>query len=71
MMFVFGLVIDPLLGFVVLFIASFLALPVSLLILSKKKNNLVPFGPFLLISFMFVYFTQLDTNMIFKILGGI
>ena len=71
MMFVIGLVIDPLLGFVGLFIARFLAVPVSLLILSKKKNNLVPFGPFLLISFMFVYFTQLDTNMIFKILGGI
>ena len=70
MMFVFGLIVNPFLGFVVLFIASFLALPVSLLILSKKKNNLVPFGPFLLISFMFIYFTQIDIHMIFKLLSG-
>ena len=71
MMFVFGLVLNPFLGIIVLFVASFLALPISLLILYKKKNNLVPFGPFLLISFMFIYFTQIDMEMIFKILGGI
>lgn len=71
MMFVFGLVVNPFLGIVILFISSFLALPVSLLILCKKKNNLVPFGPFLLISFMLIYFTQIDMDMIFKILGGI
>ena len=69
MMFVFGLIVNPFMGFVIIFLSSFLALPVSLLILCKKKNNLVPFGPFLLISFMFVYFTQIDMNMIFRILG--
>ena len=69
MMFVFGLIVNPFMGFIVIFLSSFLALPVSLLILYKKKNNLVPFGPFLLISFMFVYFTQIDMNMIFRILG--
>ena len=69
MMFVFGLIVNPFMGFMIIFLASFLALPVSLLILCKKKNNLVPFGPFLLISFMFIYFTQIDMNMIFKILG--
>lgn len=69
MMFVFGLIVNPIMGFVIIFLASFLALPVSILILYKKKNNLVPFGPFLLISFMFVYFTQIDINLIFRILG--
>ncbi len=69
MMFVFGLIVDPFMGFIIIFLASFLALPISLIILYKKKNNLVPFGPFLLISFMFIYFTQIDMNMIFKILG--
>ena len=69
MMFDFALIVNPFMGFIVIFLSSFLALPVSLLILYKKKNNLVPFGPFLLISFMFVYFTQMDMNMIFRILG--
>lgn len=69
MMFVFGLIVNPFMGLVIIFLSSFLALPVSLLILCKKKNNLVPFGPFLLISFMFVYFTQIDMNMIFRMLG--
>ena len=64
MMFVFGLVLPPLLGVISIFLGSFLALPVSLLILLKKKNHLVPFGPFLLISLTFLYFTQISVPMI-------
>ena len=60
LMFVIGLVISPLLGIFLIFIASFLALPVSLLILIRKNQNLVPFGPFLLISFALIYFTGID-----------
>lgn len=68
MMFVFGLLIDPVLGLLVIFIASLLALPVSLFILLRKKENLVPFGPFLLISLMFIYFTKIDIKMIFDLI---
>ena len=57
MMFVFGLILNPFLGLISIFLASFLALPVSIFILLKKHQNLVPFGPFLLISFAFIYFT--------------
>lgn len=66
LMFVVGLVLNPFLGLVVIFIASFLALPVSLLILWKRKENLVPFGPFLLSSFLFLYFTRIDMGMIIQ-----
>ena len=66
LMFVFGLLINPLLGLVVIFIASILALPISLIILALKKENLVPFGPFLLISFMFIYFTRLNLPIIIE-----
>ncbi|MBR2828568.1 MAG: prepilin peptidase [Bacilli bacterium] len=72
MMFVFGLILPPLLGVISIFLGSFLALPVSLLILLKKKNHLVPFGPFLLISLTFLYFTQINVEMIlsfFKLLS--
>lgn len=68
LMFVFGLIISPLLGLFAIFLGSFLALPVALIMLRKKKQKLVPFGPFLLISFAFIYFTKIDTNMILSFL---
>ena len=68
MMFVFGLVISPLLGIFVIFLGSLLALPVSLILLWKKKQNLVPFGPFLLISFACIFFTQISTTMVLEYL---
>ena len=66
LMFVIGLVLNPFLGIIVIFIASFLALPISLLILWKKKENLVPFGPFLLSSFLFLYFTRIDMETVIQ-----
>lgn len=64
MMFVFGLLLNPVMGLVVIFIASFIALPVSLLILYKSNKDLIPFGPFLLIGFTFIYFTGVDITSI-------
>ena len=71
MMFVFGLVLHPLLGLFVIFFGSFIALPVSILILLKKHQNLVPFGPFLLISLAFIYFTRIDVGMILEYIKSI
>ena len=66
LMFVVGLVINPFLGIVVIFISSLLALPVSLVILLVKKENLVPFGPFIVTSFLFIYFTKIDMTKIIE-----
>ena len=66
LMFVIGLVLNPFLGIVVIFLSSFLALPVSLIILWKKKQNLIPFGPFLVTSFLFLYFTQIDMTKVLE-----
>ena len=71
LMFVIGLVLHPFFGLILIFIASFIALPVSLLILYKKNQNLVPFGPFLLISFTLIYFTKIDIDMVFNWLRSI
>lgn len=68
MMFVFGLLLNPVVGLIVIFIASFIALPVSLFILYRSNQNMIPFGPFLLIAFTFVYFTGLNLNTILNIL---
>ncbi len=64
MMFVIGLVLHPLLGIVSIFIASFLALPISLTALKIKKESIIPFGPFLLVAFMFIYFVRLEPSTI-------
>ena len=64
--FVFGILVNPLLGLIIIFIASILALPISLIILILKKENLVPFGPYLLISFIFIYFTRLNLPIIIE-----
>ena len=61
LMFVMGLVITPFLGLITIFIASFIALPVALILLKTKKQRLIPFGPFLLIAVTFIYFTGLTT----------
>ena len=66
LMFVVGLILNPFLGLVSIFIASFLALPISILIMYTEKKNMVPFGPFLIISFMFLFFTKIDMKMILE-----
>ena len=70
LMFVVGLVLNPVLGLFVIFLASVIALPVSLLILWKNNKNIVPFGPFLLVSFMFIYFTRLDVSVLIEFIRG-
>ena len=71
LMFVVGIVLHPFLGLLVIFIASILALPMSLILIIKNKKNLIPFGPFLVISFMFVYFTRIDINTIVNYIKSI
>lgn len=68
-MFLFGLVLDPLLGTLTIFLGSFFALPMSILLYFKKNEKIIPFGPFLLIAFAFMYFTKLTPDMVIKFLG--
>ena len=66
--FVLGLVIDPFLGLVTIFLASFIALPVSLYLLYKNKEHMIPFGPFILIAFLIIFFSKVTTSEIFDFL---
>ncbi len=66
MMFVFGILLHPLLGLIAIFIGSLLALPVSIFLLLKKHERLVPFGPFLLISLTFIYYTGISVPTIIE-----
>lgn len=69
LMFVVGLILSPLPSLFVIFFGSLIALPISILILIRKKTKMIPFGPFLLIAFLFMYFTRIDTNMILSFLS--
>ncbi|MBR5369685.1 MAG: prepilin peptidase [Bacilli bacterium] len=69
LMFVIGLVLSPLSSLFVIFFGSLIALPISIIILVRKKTKLIPFGPFLLIAFLFIFFTKIDTNAILTFLN--
>ena len=71
LMFVVGLVLHPLVGILLIFLSSFIALPVSLLLLLKRGENLVPFGPFLLISFLFLYMISVDASTLLNFIQSI
>ncbi len=64
MMFLFGLILDPLLGTLSIFLGSLLALPISLFFLYRKKENMIPFGPFLILALAMIYFTKITTPMV-------
>ncbi len=69
MMFVFGLILDPLLGTLSIFLGSLFALPMSLYLMKRNNEKVIPFGPFLLIAFVFIYFTKITPEGLMKLLG--
>lgn len=62
LLFVIGLVVEPILGLCSIFLASFIALPISIILFVRKKENMIPFGPFLLIGLLIVVFTKISTG---------
>lgn len=56
-----GVTLEPFLSLLVIILASFIALPVSLLLLFRHKENIIPFGPFLVIGILVIFYLKLDT----------
>lgn len=69
MMFLFGLILDPLLGALTIFLGSLFALPVSIGLYFSKHEKVIPFGPFLLLGFAFIFFTKITSLDIVSWLG--
>ncbi len=69
LMFLFGLVLDPLLGTITIFLGSFFALPISMIIYYINKDRVIPFGPFLVLAFLFMFFVKISTAEILYFLG--
>jgi len=68
LLFVFGLVLGYELGIISIFLASFIALPISLIIFYRKKENIIPFGPFLSISAIIILLSKINIDSIINML---
>lgn len=68
LMFFVGLILSPVNGFFSIFLSSALALPISFWVLIKRKNRIIPFGPFILLAISIIYFFNLNAVSLFKIL---
>lgn len=55
LMFLVGLVIEYEMAICNIFLATFIAFPIALILLISKKNNIIPFGPFLSMSAIILY----------------
>ena len=61
LMFFVGLTIGPILGAFSIFLSSLIALPLSLLVYLKDKDNVIPFGPFILIATFAIILFGIDS----------
>jgi len=60
LMLIFGLVVGWSLALFSVFLASFIALPIAIIILKLKKTDIIPFGPFLNLAVLMIYFSKME-----------
>ena len=68
LLFVFGMVLGWQLAILSIFIGSLIGLPLSLIVLYKNKDHIVPFGPYLSLGAIVILLTELDINKILSFL---
>ena len=65
---VYGIVLGFPISIVSVFLAAIIGLPISLVFLKVKKSHEIPFGPFLAVSAIVLWFLKLDYNGLISIL---
>lgn len=68
LMFIYGLVLGWPTSCVSICLASFIGLPISLVLLKKNNNHEIPFGPFLAIAAIILMLCKIDINTIINLL---
>ncbi len=68
LMFFFGLVFGIEKSIITIFLGTFIAFPMSLYILIRKKDNIIPFGPFLAIAAIIIFIFKIDFIKILNVL---
>lgn len=64
LMFLIGLVLGFSMSICNIFFATFIAFPVALSLLVLKKDNIIPFGPFLSMAAIILFISNIDLDMI-------
>ncbi len=70
LMLVLGLVIGIEGTLITIFLSAFIALPVALIFM-KNENHEIPYGPFLGLASLIIYFAGVDLNFILNLVGAI
>lgn len=68
LMFLFGLVLGFPMSICTIFLATFIAFPVAIIILLSSKENIIPFGPFLSMAAILILVSKLDLTDILAML---
>ncbi|MBP3461476.1 MAG: prepilin peptidase [Bacilli bacterium] len=71
LMFIYGMVLGWPTSCISICLASFIGLPVSLILIKKLKNHEIPFGPFLAISAIIMVLFKIDFNWVLNLLSEI
>ena len=68
LLFVFGLVLGWESAVFSIFLGSLIGLPLSLIILFRKKDHIIPFGPYLSLGAILILLTKIDINWLLNLL---
>lgn len=68
LMFVFGLMFGWQMSIVSIFLAAIIGLPISLVLLKKNKEHILPFGPYLGIASIVIVLFQINFEMVMNII---
>ena len=60
LMFLFGMVLGLPMSVATIFLATFIAFPVAIYVLFSRKDNLIPFGPFLAMGAILIHISKID-----------
>lgn len=68
LMFIAGLSLGTILGILVIFISSVVALPIALSLYITNKEKVVPYGPFIVFSILLLFLLKVDVNSFWQLL---
>lgn len=64
LMFLFGIVLGYPLSICDIFLATFIAFPIAIYLLLSRRDNLIPFGPFLAMAAILIHISKVDISSI-------
>ena len=67
LMFFIGCCVGPWMSIFTIFLSSFIALPLSLLLYFKSRDSVIPYGPFLLVAGLIIVLFQIDLSLLLGI----